>query len=137
MKGSCACSAIQYELNDRFLIANHCHCSICRKVHGAAFGTFGHAKAETFRWLQGEALLTGYRSSEGNVRNFCQVCGSNMPSVFPEMSYVRILLATLDADPGIQPVAHLYVKSKVSWFDIADCLPQYPEIVDLRELVQQ
>ncbi len=60
-----------------------------------------------------------------------------MPSVFPEMNYVRIPLATLDDDPETQPVAHLYVKSKVTWFDIADTLPQYPDIVDLRELVQQ
>lgn len=137
MKGSCACGDIQYELNNKFLIANHCHCVICRKVHGAAFGTFGHAQAEGFRWIQGEALLTGYRSSAGNVRNFCRVCGSNMPSVFAEMNYVRIPLATLDDDPEIQPKVHLYVKSKIPWFEIADELPQYPEIVDLRELVQR
>jgi hypothetical protein len=134
MKGSCACGGIIYELGDRLLIANHCHCSVCRKVHGAAFGTFGHAKAEAFQWLQGEELLTGYRSSEGNMRNFCRVCGSNMPSLFPEMNYVRIPLGTLDEDPEIKPVAHLYVKSKVPWFAIADSLPEYPESVDLREL---
>jgi hypothetical protein len=137
MKGSCACGGIQYELKDKFLISNHCHCSICRKVHGAAFGTFGHAKAEGFRWIEGEELLTGYQSSTGNVRNFCSRCGSNMPSVFQQMNYVRIPLAALDNDPKTQPVAHLYVKSKVPWFDIADNLTQYPEIVDLRELVQE
>jgi hypothetical protein len=82
-------------------------------------------------------LLIGYRSSEGSVRNFCRVCGFNLPSVFTEMNYVRIPLATLEDDPGIQPVAHLYVKSKVSCFDIAVCLPQCPEVVDLRKVVQQ
>jgi hypothetical protein len=137
MKGSCACGGVQYELSDRFLVSNHCHCSTCRKIHGAAFGTFGHAEAKGFRWTQGEQLLTGYRSSAGNVRNFCRICGSNLPSVFPEMNYVRIPIATLDDDPGIQPMAHLYVKSKVPWFEIVDGLPQYPEVVDLRELVQQ
>lgn len=137
MRGSCACGGIQYELSDKFLIANYCHCSTCRKIHGAAFGAFGHAQAETFRWIQGEELLTGYRSSERNVRNFCRVCGSNMPSVFPEMNYVRIPLGTLDDDPETKPAAHLYVKSKVPWFEIADTLPQYPEVADLRELVKQ
>lgn len=136
MKGSCACGGIQYELNDRFLIANHCHCSTCRKTHGAAFGTFGHAHADHFRWIEGEAFLTGYSSSEGNVRNFCRVCGSSMPSVFPPINYVRIPLATLDDDPETQPVAHLYVKSKVPWFEITDTLPQYPEIVALRDLMK-
>lgn len=136
MKGSCACGGIRYGLNHHFLVTNHCHCSTCRKTHGAAFGTFGHAQAEHFRWIEGEALLTGYLSSEGNVRNFCRVCGSNMPSVFAEMNYVRISLATLDDDPATQPVVHLYVKSKVPWFEIADTLPQYPEAVDLREWVK-
>lgn len=58
MKGSCACGGIQYELSDAFLITNHCHCSVCRKVHGAAFSTSGHAQADAFRWIQGEVLLT-------------------------------------------------------------------------------
>lgn len=137
MRGGYACGGIRYEFNDRFLIANHCHCSICQKVHGAAFGTFGHAQADHFRWIQGESLLTGYHSSEGNLRNFCRVCGSNLPNVFPEMNYVRIPLATLDDDPKTQPVAHLYVKSKVPWFEISDALPQYSETVDLRELVKE
>jgi hypothetical protein len=137
MRGSCACGGIQYELSDKIFIANNCHCSTCRKVHGAAFGTFGHAQAKAFRWLQGEELLTGYGSSEGNVRNFCCICGSNMPSVFLQMNYVRIPLGTLDDDPEIKPAAHLYVKSRVPWFEITDGLPQYAGVVDLRELMKQ
>jgi hypothetical protein len=137
MKGSCACGRVQYELNGKFLLANHCHCFTCRKVHGAAFGSFGHAQAEGFRWIQGETLLTGYESSAGNLRNFCRICGANMPSLFPETNYVRIPLATLDDPSEIRPVAHLYVKSKVPWFEIADGLPQYPEAVDLRSLAEE
>jgi hypothetical protein len=52
MKGSCACQRIQYELVGEILFMNHCHCSISRKIHGAAFRTFGHAKAEGFCWLK-------------------------------------------------------------------------------------
>jgi hypothetical protein len=80
--------------------------------------------------------LTGYRSSAGNVRNFCRVCGANLPSVLPDMNDVRVPLTTLDDDPKTQPTVHLYVKLKVPWLDIADALPQYPATVDLRELVQ-
>ncbi len=35
----------------------HCHCSMCRKFHGAAFSTYGEAKIENFKWLQGEGFL--------------------------------------------------------------------------------
>lgn len=130
MKGSCACGGIQYELSDNLFVVNHCHCSICRKIHGAAFGTFGHAKAENFRWLRGEDLITSYTSSENNLRNFCRVCGSNVPSVFQETNHVRIPMGTLDDNPSINPCVHIFVASKASWFEIADSLPQYPEMPD-------
>lgn len=128
MKGSCACGEIQYELSSSLLFANHCHCSTCRKIHGAAFGTFGHAKADEFRWVQGEELIASYKSTENNVRNFCRVCGSNVPSLFREMNYVRIPMGTLDDEPEIKPSAHLFVRSKVSWLDLNDDLPQYDQM---------
>lgn len=135
MKGRCACQGIQYELTGEMLFMNHCHCSICRKIHGAAFGTFGHAKAQGFRWVKGEDLIASYVSSESNipsfeknVRNFCRVCGSNVPSVFPAINYVRIPMGTVDDDPIVRPSVHLFVASKALWSEICDELPQYPEM---------
>jgi hypothetical protein len=128
MKGSCACGGIEYELSDNLFAANHCHCSICRKIHGSAFATFAHAKAENFRWLRGEDLITSYKSSENNLRNFCRVCGANVPSVFPKTNHVRIPMGTLDDDAGIKPSVHIFVADKVSWFEITDSLSQYTEM---------
>ena len=125
MKGSCACGGIKYEL-DHLFVANHCHCSICRKLHGAAFATFGHGKAENFHWLQGEDLITSYKSSANNIRNFCQVCGSNVPSVFQETNHVRIPMGSLDEDPQIKPCIQIFVADLAPWFEITDSLPQYP-----------
>lgn len=129
MKGSCACGGIKYAIDNLF-VANHCHCSICRKLHGAAFATFAHAKAESFRWIQGEDLVTSYKSSSNNLRNFCKVCGSNVPSVFQETNHVRIPMGTLDEDPQIKPCVQIFVADKAPWFDITDSLPQYSEMPD-------
>jgi hypothetical protein len=30
-------------------------------------------------------------------------------------------------DPGVRPACHVFVGSKVSWFEITDDLPQYAE----------
>lgn len=130
MKGSCACGNVQYELSDHLFAVNHCHCSICRKVHGTAFATVGHAKAEKFRWLRGEDLIATYKSSENNSRNFCRVCGSSVPSVVQEMNHVCIPMGTLDGDPNINPCVHIFVASKAPWFEITDSLPQYAEMPD-------
>ena len=69
---------------------------------------------------------------------FCGVCGSPIVNKFDERSRSAafrpaataeygLALATLDDDPGVRPVAHLFVASKAPWFEITDDLPQYPE----------
>jgi hypothetical protein len=59
--GQCLCGAVKYEVDAIGPRMAHCHCSMCRKFHGAAFATFGEARAEDFRWLEGEHLLSSYQ----------------------------------------------------------------------------
>ena len=117
---------MRYEVTGRPTGALHCHCSMCRKAHGAAFRSRAAVPAANFRWVQGEALLSGYRSSPGTTRTFCRVCGSNLISVFDDRPEVLgLALGTLDDDPGIRPGLHIFVGSKAPWYEIADDLPQY------------
>lgn len=126
LKGSCLCGQVRYELAGAPQLINHCHCSMCRKAHGAAFGSFLHAEGKTFRWTRGEALVQRYQSSPSNVRAFCGVCGSNMP-VVEEGSHVIIPAGTLDDDPVVRPIVHIHVASKAPWYTIQDDLPQFDE----------
>lgn len=100
---------------------------MCRKVHGAAFGSFLHADGVNFRWLSGESLVQNYHSSPGNFRAFCRVCGSNVPVLEEEGAHVIIPAGTLDGDPGVRPVVHIYTASKAPWYRITDELPQFEE----------
>jgi hypothetical protein len=83
-------------------------------------------------------LVTFYESTPGTFRGFCRVCGSPIVNKFDErsdsalrrpaaVSEYGIALATLDDDPGLRPLAHVFVASKAPWFDIADDLPQHAE----------
>ena len=126
IRGSCLCGQIRYELVDGAELINHCHCSMCRKAHGTAFGSFLHADGKHFRWTAGEEALTRYQSSPGNFRAFCRVCGSSMP-VLEDDGDVNIPAGTLDDDPGVRPVVHIFTGHKAPWFDIEDALPQFSE----------
>ncbi len=53
-RGQCLCGGVQYEVVQIGAKMGHCHCTMCRKFHGAAFATYGEARAEDFRWLAGE-----------------------------------------------------------------------------------
>ena len=125
--GSCLCGLVRFELRGPAQFINHCHCSMCRKVHGSAFGSFLHADGRFFRWVSGESVIRNYQSSPENFRAFCSVCGSNVPVLEDEGTHVIIPAGTLDDEPGVRPVVHIHTASKAPWYDITDKLPQFAE----------
>ncbi|AJQ96220.1 GFA family protein [Gynuella sunshinyii] len=130
--GSCLCGAIHYEVDEIQHEMSHCHCSMCRKFHGAAYATFGEARAEQFRWLSGEELLKSYIAKNGTVRQFCSQCGSSLTFHAPGGTdgFVVFTLGTLDSEIDQRPDAHIYIGSKAGWSDIHDDLPQFWESRD-------
>lgn len=127
-RGSCLCGSVQYELDGQFEVMSHCHCSMCRKHHGAAFATFVTVPLHGFRWISGEDVLSTYQSSAYGKRTFCSKCGSVMPVVEPDTGVVFCPAGNLDGQLGIQPQSHGFVGSKASWHTTADALPQHEEV---------
>ena len=127
IRGSCLCGKVRYELSGRPQFINHCHCSMCRKAHGAAFGSFLHADGRTFHWTAGTADVRRFESSPGTFRAFCKHCGSSVPVLEGDDEHVIIPAGTLDDDPGVRPIVHIHTSSKASWYSISDDLPQFPE----------
>jgi hypothetical protein len=129
LRGSCLCGGVRYQIAGSLTGARNCHCSICRKAHGAAFRSRASVKASDFRWVQGENLITWYESSPGNHRGFCRVCGTPLLSRFDRHTSVYGLpLGPLDDDPRVKPAMHVFVGSKAPWHDISDSLPQFEEL---------
>jgi AcrR family transcriptional regulator len=127
-KGSCLCGSVQYELDGPFEVMSHCHCSMCRKHHGAAFATFVTVALSSFRWVAGEDVLSTYQSSAYGKRTFCSKCGSVMPVVEADTGIAFCPAGNLDGELGIQPQSHRFVGSKASWHTITDTLPQHEEV---------
>jgi len=51
--GSCLCGSIKYTTNSEIMAVSHCHCSMCRKAHGAAFATYGSAPQPAHNFTAG------------------------------------------------------------------------------------
>ena len=130
-KGSCLCSGITYEINAPLTDVINCHCSMCRKAHGAAFRTRASVRTADFTFLSGEELLTYYESSPGEWRSFCSVCGANMITKFSRFPDVYgFALGTLDTDPEIRIERHVFTRYKAPWYTITDDLPQIEDLSD-------
>lgn len=126
IRGSCLCRAVRFEVTAPFGRMTHCHCSMCRKSHGAAFATYADVPASAFRFVEGGEHVEAYRSSRNVRRTFCRRCGSNLQFLHDERpDVVEVAIGTLDDDPGKRPEAHIFVGSKASWLEIADGLPAH------------
>ncbi len=123
--GSCLCGAVRYEIAGPFEMMAHCHCSMCRKHHGAMFATFTTAPLGGFRWVSGEDQIETYRSSENGRRGFCRHCGSVTPMIMKDMGLVAVPAGNLDDDPGVRPQMHMFAGSRAAWFPITGSLPQH------------
>jgi hypothetical protein len=122
-RGSCLCGAVQFEAGP-FDSMVHCHCSMCRRHHGAMFATFLTGSADSFRWRAGEDTVSVYRSSAKGLRPFCRTCGSVTPTVLPDIGMAFIPAGNLEADPGVRPTLHMFADSAAAWFPITDDLPR-------------
>ena len=128
IRGGCACGGIRFE-SEAVRSLTHCHCTICRKLTGAAFATYAHVEKAKFHWLEGEQLITRYESTPGSFRAFCRICGSLVPGQAPYLATVSIPAGLLDDDPGVRPRLHVFASSKAPWWEINDDLPQHAKWV--------
>lgn len=118
-RGSCLCGAVTYVLTSQPKAAAHCHCTMCRKHHGAAFATHASVPRTDLRYLSGEDLLSAYNSSASIVRRFCSVCGSSIEwggsPTHPD--WVSVAVATLDTPIALGPIRHIHLESRVGWLE--------------------
>lgn len=123
--GKCLCGAVAFTITLPTKWCAHCHCSMCRRAHGAPIVTFCGVDAAQFRITAGADHLTRYASSPGARRSFCNVCGSTL--LFEGDRWpgeVHVVRANIDGEIDRKPQAHCYYGDHVDWLDVNDGLPQ-------------
>ena len=121
--GSCFCSAVKFEIELPTLFCGHCHCSMCRRPHGASFVTWAGVPPERFKITAGKQDIARFRSSEKGTRSFCRHCGSQM-FCQTEPEVIDIALAALHGKIDRRPEAHYYYDSRADWTEVNDDLPK-------------
>lgn len=128
MQGSCLCETVRYQISGMLGPVYNCHCSKCRRWHGAVYRTRASILTAQFTWVSGEDNLSAYSSSENVTKYFCKTCGSPLISTYKNKP--DILGIPLGGIEGIERAAvkaHIFVASKASWYEISDGIPQFAE----------
>lgn len=126
VRGSCLCGAVQLEITLPTKWCAHCHCSKCRRAHGAAFVTWVGVHEERFRVLGGEDVLVHFASSPQARRSFCGHCGTSL--LFRSERWpgeVHVVRVALEGELDREPAAHVFFDDRARWIDAAEELPRY------------
>ncbi|MGB8339646.1 MAG: GFA family protein [Burkholderiales bacterium] len=124
--GACLCGSVRYEVSAPLGTVEHCHCSMCRKAHGAAFSTNAVVPTAAFKVTSGAGFISEYVSSPNRRKCFCSKCGSQLfirRIDGPEFTVVT--LGTIEGEFVALPERHVFVESKAPWYRITDSLPQF------------
>ena len=138
--GQCLCGAVRFQFRLPTRYCAHCHCSICRRVHGAPYVTWIAVDTGGFAMTEGGDRVIRYKSSDHGTRTFCGTCGSSLffeSSLHPEV--VDVALPSIDRPVDRMPEFHVHYDSRAEWLQPIDYLPRYGgptglEPLDPREL---
>ena len=96
--GQCLCGAVRFSLEVEPRYFYRCHCSLCRKQTGVVHNLATLVKADDFRWLAGQALISSWQKPSGYRNDFCSSCGSTVPNPLRQPPYFWIPLGLLDVE---------------------------------------
>ena len=127
--GSCLCGSVKYTIDDALKFIVNCHCSFCSKAHGAPFTTLLFMPFAKFQLLEGREFVASYEvKTLGALRCFCCRCGTRLYNYSQARGMISLIVATLDTDAELAPIANINVESKRSWYAINDGLPQFQSV---------
>jgi hypothetical protein len=119
VKGGCLCGAVTFTATLPSKWCAHCHCSMCRKAHGAGYVTWVGFEQGQVSIGDDSGQLEWYKSSPGAQRGFCRQCGSTM--FFKSERWageLHIVLACFDDVIDREPQANVCFDTHVEWMPV-------------------
>lgn len=128
--GSCACGKLEWTSKALPFAMNFCHCISCRKASGGPFQAFLDFESDDVMIVAAiGAKLSEVELSKNAKRGFCSNCGSSLTIQYNvELQFIGLCAGSLDDSSvagGMETLMevkkkHIFVKDKVSWYDLPD-----------------
>jgi len=125
--GACFCGNVNFSVQLPVKWCAHCHCTMCRRIHGAAFVTWFGVNDGEHRIDERDVIW--YQSSADAERGRCRHCAT--PMFFRSKRWpgeLHIALATMKAPIDLKPQCHVFYADAVDWLEWHDELPRYATV---------
>ncbi len=117
-EGGCLCGAVRYRVVGDPMIAGVCHCTLCQRRTGSAFGISTYFDEAAVQ-LSGGRKTYELRSDESNrwmKGEFCPTCGTVVTATAEVLPGARWIAGGTFDDPNwIKPTRHAWTRSALHW----------------------
>ncbi len=122
VNGSCFCGDVSFSAELPSKWCAHCHCTMCRRIHGAGYVTWVGFESHQLKFNNRQGLRW-YKSSPEARRGSCSTCGSNL--FFESRQWegeTHVALASFDGPIDRNPQAHAFYQTHVDWIPADESL---------------
>ena len=114
LEGGCFCKNVRFEMEENNYLTVDCHCTMCRRAHGAPYVTWIVVPNVHFRYT-GQAPKA-LKSSTNGTRYFCPSCGTPIACVSTEHpDVIDIPIGSLDNPELFKPTEEIFVDTRLPW----------------------
>ena len=136
IEGGCDCGAVRYRLASPPMFVHCCHCTVCQRHSGSAFGMNAPIETDRVTRLSGELRRypAGKTADDGETAVVvrCAACAGYLWSHHPAFGEAVALIyaGTLDRPADFPPGAHCFVRSRQPWLRLPEDVPAAAEFYD-------
>ncbi|XOV80381.1 MAG: GFA family protein [Aestuariibacter sp.] len=114
MEGACLCGEITFSVSGKAKSVVNCHCTLCRRMNGAAFSTYAVVSQSDFTIQQGQPKAIYV--TKKTQKHFCAGCGTPLYNTNPEYKGLAIIhIGTLQNCQELKPRANIFCQSQLDW----------------------
>ena len=132
LKGGCICGQVRYQLKEKPLFTQACHCKDCKVLTGSSY-VVNSSVLENTLIIDGEVSTTKLTAGSGAASRafFCTKCGTYLYTDYDSaVGRLNVRTKTLDNSHKFPPQVHIFIKNKDPWLNLSKDVICFEEMYD-------
>ena len=135
LTGGCICGQVKYQIIDKPLFTQACHCKDCKVLTGSSY-VVNSSILENTLIVEGEVSSTELKAGSGASYKtyFCTKCGNYVYADYDSaVGRLTVRTKTLDNSEKFPPQVHIFTKDKDPWLNLSEDVICFKEMYDQKK----
>ena len=136
LTGGCICGQVKYQIIDKPLFTQACHCKDCKVLTGSSY-VVNSSILENTLIVEGEVSSTELKAGSGASYKtyFCTKCGTYVYADYDSaVGRLTVRTKTLDNSEKFPPQVHIFTKDKDPWLNLSEDVICFKEMYDQKKI---